>query len=432
MNRRTRPLLPLLLVLPLLSALAGCRPTTAWSPDGKQLALDPYGYLYTFDLATKKFQQRTRGPQKALNPAWSPDGKKIAYFQAMMKNSEVSALALNQFDVTTGKHSRLVSKLPLAQAQNGSGEFKINVGNAEDLIRLVAVTSWSPDGTQLAYSSPQGDRPGIWVAAADGSNPRQLLPEGRHGFDPAWSPDGRQIALLSSPAIEPPVPAAEPGAPPRPPSPDLEVISADGTGHRVLWNAKERGPLAMLGPGPRWSSDGKSILMLVDGPKTADGGMPENCTLWSVPVDGREPTEVGIVPGPSPFVTLNPHGTALTFFLAPKTKDEVAPTLASAVAPFSEPKSLHLLDAKLTGLAEGTDVDRFPIPDISPDGQQIAVALIPKKGQASLLLTSAAGGPMERFNIPAPVGAVPTKPAVKKPAAKKPVAKKRPVRKSRR
>ncbi|MGV3721908.1 MAG: hypothetical protein ACO1SX_13425, partial [Actinomycetota bacterium] len=95
--------------------------------------------------------------------------------------------------------------------------------------------------------------------------------------------------------------------------------------------------------------------------------------------------------------------------------------------------SLHLLDAKATGMAEGGDVERFPIPDISPDGRSVAIAVMPKKGKSSLVLASADGGALQRFEIPlaAPTAAV-KKPAPKKPVAKKPVAKKPPPRKARR
>jgi TolB protein len=45
----------------------------------------------------------------------------------------------------------------------------------------------SPDGTQIAYKRGDGDLNEIWVAAADGSNPRRVTVS---LTDPAWSPDG--------------------------------------------------------------------------------------------------------------------------------------------------------------------------------------------------------------------------------------------------
>jgi dipeptidyl aminopeptidase/acylaminoacyl peptidase len=45
----------------------------------------------------------------------------------------------------------------------------------------------SPDGTQIAYQRGDGDLHEIWVAAADGSNPRLVTAS---LTQPAWSPDG--------------------------------------------------------------------------------------------------------------------------------------------------------------------------------------------------------------------------------------------------
>jgi eukaryotic-like serine/threonine-protein kinase len=58
---------------------------------------------------------------------------------------------------------------------------------------------FSPDGKQIAFSSTRaGDGIDIWLASADGSNPRQLTHgPGLSQGSPAWSPDGRTIAFDS-------------------------------------------------------------------------------------------------------------------------------------------------------------------------------------------------------------------------------------------
>ena len=54
---------------------------------------------------------------------------------------------------------------------------------------------FSPDGTEIAYTSDAGGGDNIWIMAADGSNKRQLTDERfRLLNNPYWSPDGRYIA----------------------------------------------------------------------------------------------------------------------------------------------------------------------------------------------------------------------------------------------
>ena len=54
---------------------------------------------------------------------------------------------------------------------------------------------FSPDGTELAYTSDAGGGDNIWIAKADGSDARQLTEENfRLLNNPWWSPDGTYIA----------------------------------------------------------------------------------------------------------------------------------------------------------------------------------------------------------------------------------------------
>ena len=104
----------------------------------------------------------------------------------------------------------------------------------------------------------------IWVAAADGSNARQLTHNTRQWpGSPSWSPDGGSIAFDSN----------EVGAPVH-----IWIIDADGGTARQLTN----------GPGnhsvPRWSHDGKWIYFSSDRATTRN--------IWRVPSTGGEPQQI--------------------------------------------------------------------------------------------------------------------------------------------
>lgn len=71
-------------------------------------------------------------------------------------------------------------------------------GNARPLITGLAFDSqpvFSPDGRHIAFVSDRSGNENLWVADADGKNPRQLsrLDDNTEFTSPAWSPDGRFV-----------------------------------------------------------------------------------------------------------------------------------------------------------------------------------------------------------------------------------------------
>ena len=104
----------------------------------------------------------------------------------------------------------------------------------------------SPDGSRLLFQSNRSGRQSIWIANADGSQPRILFDRPAEGTDPGtpvWSPDGRLIAFAMRPA----------GAPDESES-EIYIMRPDGARVRRLTEV----------PGddshPHWSADGTRIF----------------------------------------------------------------------------------------------------------------------------------------------------------------------------
>jgi Tol biopolymer transport system component len=138
---------------------------------------------------------------------------------------------------------------------------------------------WSPDGTQIAYST--GNRGscesfedcGVHVVNVNDGTDELIagpldgeIPLGEEGTGIGWSPDGTRIAIVVVPAAG---------------TPTLYVMEADGSHRQPL--AKGVFVAHALGtPDITWSPDGTRIAYATSG----DG------RVWSAPADGSSPVLV--------------------------------------------------------------------------------------------------------------------------------------------
>ena len=206
---------------------AGRRDTEPrFSPDGRQIAFaartgGPHGELEVVDLASGKVRQVTRDGALALSPAWSADGRFIYFASSRGGTLNIWKIAASggepeqitagqgddaQLDVSsdgkeivfsTWREDINIAQLDL-EAKPGQQSVK---SLTTDPARNQIAPVYSPDGKHIAYfSNLKGvEREGIWVSNADGSDPVQLVQDGRVNVFPEWTPDSQRLIYCSEP-----------------------------------------------------------------------------------------------------------------------------------------------------------------------------------------------------------------------------------------
>lgn len=193
--------------------------------------------------------------------------------------------------------------------------------------------AWSPDGETIAFQGVDpltGQFNGLWIAAADGSNPRRMPGTDTSDRAPSWSPDGQSLLFESW---------------------------RDGTGglYRVDLASGEVSAVFVHHPvaseRPVWSPDGETIAFILR--RAMNTG--EVRYLYLIDADGANPRQVTDLDQVS-SAAWSPDGSRLV--------------VAASRAPFS---SDILLVDPATGEVEPLTQGKTDVaPTWSPDGAYIA------------------------------------------------------------
>jgi TolB protein len=143
-----------------------------------------------------------------LSPAWSPSGRRLAFDAPTNGNYDVWTMRAD------GRDRRRVTQNP-----------------APDYF-----ASWSPDGTQVVFTSDRGGED-LYVVGADGSGERRLTTDPAPDWGAAWSPDGSRIAFAGNARG----------------NLEVELVNPDGTGRIALTDDPARDY------DPAWSPEGTRI-----------------------------------------------------------------------------------------------------------------------------------------------------------------------------
>jgi Tol biopolymer transport system component len=152
----------------------GTSMSVAVSPDGRTLAIDLQGSIWTLPATGGAATRVTDLFNDARQPAWTPDGKWINFFGYRDGGYDLWGIA-----------------------PDGSNQHKGTWGPYDD-----REPAWSHDGTRVAFSSDRGNPLGsdynIWVLDPHSGEMRQLTKDPADDYMPTWSPDDKEIAFASA------------------------------------------------------------------------------------------------------------------------------------------------------------------------------------------------------------------------------------------
>jgi len=164
-----------------------------------------------------------------IEPDVSPDGRYVIFTNVSTSVDETMILRL---DLTTGEVLNLSSMT--------AGALTVRDSAAR----------FSPDGTQIAFSSTVGATRQLFVMRSDGTGVRQITNDLNDDFDPAWSPDGRSLAFSSLGADTDPHAG---------PTAGWSIIRLDvATGRQQILTTTDESPAFR----PVWSPDGGTIAYI--------------------------------------------------------------------------------------------------------------------------------------------------------------------------
>jgi Tol biopolymer transport system component len=310
----------------------GTSMSVAVSPDGRTLAVDLQGSIWTLPATGGTATRITDIYNDARQPAFSPDGKWIAFFAYRDGGYDLWAIA-----------------------PDGSHQHKLTWGAFDD-----REPAWSHDGTRVAFSSDRGSPLGsdynIWTLDIRSGELRQLTKNPADDYMPSWSPDDKEIAFTST----------------RDENQSVWAVNvADGSEHTLGAAAGGRVDA------PSWGPGGEVLYHVTrGGGRGASAGGPESS---SYQIGGKAITSTENV-----FAFRASWASPTTFYYVSDGKIRRRDVAASSpeTVPFSA--TLQVTRAAATYTRRKRDFTSIAprqvlgvvAPKISPDGKQIAFAAL--------------------------------------------------------
>lgn len=206
-------------------------------------------------------RQLTKLGSIALSPRISPDGSRVAY------------TLIGRRGVDLGMYSLELGRPVTFPSYAGTN----------------STAAWSPDGTKLAFSSSMRGDPEIFVADANGANPRRLTAFKGSDVSPAWNPKtGSQIAFVSG----------------RTGLPQIYTMEADGTNVQRMTD----GGYAVS---PSWSPNGQFLTFAWR--RNYGPGAPGGQDIYIMDIASKQWVQLTHDAGVNDYPSWSPDGRHIVF-----------------------------------------------------------------------------------------------------------------------
>jgi Tol biopolymer transport system component len=204
--------------------------------------------LYAMNADGSDIRRLTKNFVDDIAPSWSPDGGQIAYM----------GMSGEHWDIFVLEYAAALTSVESSEP--------VNLTKSED---DEYYPSWSPDGSQIAFTREREGVAEIWVMDAAGQNERLLVSDTGRADAVGWSPDGTQLAFSMKQEDDREIYVL-----------DLQSSGLDGNPEMSQLTDNDTNDYA-----PAWSPDGTQLVYyaLQDGDyeifvMNADGGEPRQLT----------------------------------------------------------------------------------------------------------------------------------------------------------
>ena len=182
------------------------------APNSRRVVVTVHGEIFTAPVEEGDLRQITDSAARDRNVTYSPDGKWIGFVSDRSGREEIYAVSvdgagepqkLTNIDALKNSYAWSPDSSQIAYTSSDGKLRVVNVASKEskDITESrfgnIGSPAWSPDGKWLAYSKPDASRTtDIYLTPATGGDEKKVTFESFSESSPRFSPDGRKLYFV--------------------------------------------------------------------------------------------------------------------------------------------------------------------------------------------------------------------------------------------